>query len=570
MFDEKKRRICDREYFITLVLLLCFAGYSVSNAYGFVMFPDEYTYWSYAAAMAGYDWSDITSLGMYFSYGYSLILVPVFMLCKDAVTAYRAAVSINFGMLICSFFCLMWIAGRLWSDRKQNIVLFSAITIFFPGFLFYAQMTMTENVLTMLYILSGALFYQYLKNNRPGALLLLLLTMMYAYAVHMRTIGILLSGITVLIFHMLSGQGRKHHIILVVGTIGMLLLLSLAIKEWSYECVYGGVNGELVRGNDYSGQIEKIKYIFTTAGAYDFFIGILGKIWYLGLSTYGLFYWGIYGLLKMFFSKKEDLVKRKFSAYILMGVIAQIMIASVYLMNMGAVSDYTYGRYSELILPFVMMAGLITLWNQRAKIIWVASGVIAVMHLFIVILIVKQIMRAGTVLFQECFVVGISYLYRADDFDVMTFYTEAYLFGTVLQFGVITVMLFARSKEKRREILPVLLGMEIVLAVWADRNLLQVYKRAAYRDYCLSEKIAWLYEEKEDADIVYKYDTYPSYAGILQFMMRDIDLLVVDEITDVDKNDILIFPFDDAAQEKWKGKFHYIDVYGHFTIMYNQ
>ena len=570
MFAVKSQRICDKEYFVPLALMLCLTGYSVSNAYGFVMFPDEYTYWAYAAAMAGHDWSDITSLGMYFSYGYSLILVPVFMLCKDAVTAYRVAVSINFGILICSFFCLAWMADRLWSDKKQNIVLFSAVTIFFPGFLFYAQMTMTENVLTILYILSSVLLYEYLKNDRLEVLLLLLLTMMYAYVVHMRTVGILLSGIIVLFFHMLSGRGKKRHIIWLVGIVSMLLLLSLVIKEWSYECVYGGMNEELVSGNDYSGQIEKIRYIFTGAGAYDFIIGVLGKIWYLGLSTYGLFYWGIYGLLKMSFSRQEDSVKRKFSAYILLGVIAQIMIASVYLMNMGAMSDYTYGRYSELILPVVMMAGLITIWSQRAKIVWVASGVIAVLHLFVACLVVRQILRAGTVLFQECFVVGISYLYQADDFDVMTFYTEAYLFGTILQFGVIAVILFARSKEKRRKMLLVLLGMEMILAVWADRNLLQVYKRAAYRDYCLSKKIERLYEEKDDVRIVYKYDTYPSYAGILQFMMRDIDLLVENEITDVEENDILIFPFDDTTQEKWKEKFNYIDVYGHFTVMYNQ
>jgi len=570
MFKVKWRRAYGKEYFVPLVLLLCLAGYSVSNAYGFVMFPDEYTYWSYAAAVAGYDWSDITSLGMYFSYGYSLVLIPVFMLCKDAVIAYRAAVGINFGILICSFLCLARMAGRSWEDKKELTVLFSAVTVFFPGFLFCAQMTMTENLLTMLYILSGALLYEYLESNRSGVLLLLLLTMMYAYVVHMRTVGILLSGIAVLIFHMFSGQGKKSHIIWVVVIVGLLFLLSLILKEWSYSYVYGGMNGELVSENDYSGQIEKIRYIFTSAGSYDFIIGVLGKILYLGLSTYGLFYWGIYGLLKMLFSKTENPVKRKFSAYILTGVIAQIMIASIYLMNMGAMSDYTYGRYSELILPFVMIMGMITIWNLRTKIVWMVSGAIAVIHLLVVCLVVEQILNMGEVLFQECFMVGISYLYRADDFDVRTFYAEAYLFGTILQFGVMAIMLFGRSQEKRQRILPVLLVMEMILAVWADRNLLQIYKRAAYRDYCLAEKIERLYEEKDDAKIVYQYDTYPSYAGILQFMMRDIDLWAENEVTDVDENDILIFPFDDAAQNEWKDEFDHIEVYGHFTVMYNR
>ena len=99
------------KYAIIFVLfLVCFFGYSISRVYGFIFFPDEFGYWAYAAKAAGYDWSEMVSLGSYYSYGYSLILFPIFKLCKDSVMAYRVAVTLNFILLGATFFMLLSIA----------------------------------------------------------------------------------------------------------------------------------------------------------------------------------------------------------------------------------------------------------------------------------------------------------------------------------------------------------------------------------------------------------------------------------------------------------------------------
>lgn len=78
----KQRYIRYGEFIVTAVILLCFYGFGIGSIYGFSIFPDEFAYWAYAAGMSGYDWSDITSLGSYYSYGYSLVLFPVFLFCK--------------------------------------------------------------------------------------------------------------------------------------------------------------------------------------------------------------------------------------------------------------------------------------------------------------------------------------------------------------------------------------------------------------------------------------------------------------------------------------------------------
>lgn len=102
-----KKWCIQNKYSIFIILLLIgFCGYFVSQSYGFLLYPDEFGYWTYAAMLAGYDWSDVVSLGSYYSYGYSLILFPIFILCKNAVIAYRVAIAVNFFLLVMCF--LMW------------------------------------------------------------------------------------------------------------------------------------------------------------------------------------------------------------------------------------------------------------------------------------------------------------------------------------------------------------------------------------------------------------------------------------------------------------------------------
>ena len=49
--------------------------YCLMGVFGFVAFPDEFGYWAVAGAILGYDWSEVTSIGSYYSYGYGALLV---------------------------------------------------------------------------------------------------------------------------------------------------------------------------------------------------------------------------------------------------------------------------------------------------------------------------------------------------------------------------------------------------------------------------------------------------------------------------------------------------------------
>ena len=78
---------------MSIAVAICM--YGILGIFGFSAFPDEFGYWSPAAAILGYDWSEITGLGSYYSYGYSALLVPILLLFHNAITTYRAAIVLN-------------------------------------------------------------------------------------------------------------------------------------------------------------------------------------------------------------------------------------------------------------------------------------------------------------------------------------------------------------------------------------------------------------------------------------------------------------------------------------------
>ena len=340
------KRWCRRygEIIAMALILFGFYGFSIKGLYGFVLFPDEFVYWSYAAKLCGYNWSDIVSLSSYFSYGYSLLLFPIFAVCKNAVEAYRIAVGLNFFLLLLAFICLAKTVKELFPEKKNLTALFCALALLFPGNLYYAQMTMTESLLFYLYVSAGSLLVTYLRNGKLSTLILLMLTLMYSYMVHMRTVGVFLSGVAVLLFHITLCGGKKKHIPVIIIITVLTFVIEDAVKEQIMLTMYSGDILGLAAKNDYSGQFEKIRYIFTRAGFYDFIVSILGKVLYLGLATYGLFYWGIYALtvqtVKMFKNLKAQIVptaKQQFALFLGASALSEIGIATIYLLTLGEI-----------------------------------------------------------------------------------------------------------------------------------------------------------------------------------------------------------------------------------------
>lgn len=566
-----------------LLILCCFFGYSIGKIYGFTILPDEFGYWSYAAAAAGYDWSGIVSLNSYYSYGYSAILLPVFMLFQDGLIAYRAAVAVNFVMLVGIGLMLQYLAGKIFSgeDRKFLSVI-AAVSALYPPLLLYARTTMAETMLVFLYVLAAALLYQYLERRNVSCLFLLLAVLVYIHFVHMRTVSLLVAGGLSVLFDRLFLQkgkedGRRGSWVLYFAAAAAtlaLFALGLAARDMIIEHVYGG-HSEIYQVNDYQGQAGKFQYIMTPEGFGNLLTSIAGKILYLGTATYGTAYWGLWHAWKGVRYGQER-KKRVFWCFVLLSAAGALMINAVYTVYPGRVDALAYGRYHEYVFPVLMLAGLYEM--RYARRLWQGMLLYAGLELGMLLLVFASLGRYHQTSFHACMVFGMSYLWDAGDPDPVRFYGMAYGFGVLLMVLVTALAAVSRKKDSHITVLFVVAVVEILLAMRASAAVTDAGSIGAYRDFVVAERIEELTCAQTPRKVLYLNSSGDSDIGRIQFLLRDTQITVLDRRENVDDysedemgvQDLVLTDYKDDYGRELSRRYDYALSSGHFILYYNR
>lgn len=570
-----------------LLMLCCFFGYSIAKIYGFTILPDEFGYWSYAAAAAGYDWSGIVSLNSYYSYGYSVILLPVFMLFQDGLMAYRAAVVLNFVMLAGIGLMLQYLAGRIFSGENQKILsVFAVAAALYPTLLLYARTTMAETLLVFLYILSVVLLYQYLERRNISWLFLLLLVLVYMHFVHMRTVALLAAGaLSALFDRLLFREGRAagrqcRHIhrylpyVTVTATAAVLFVLGMNVKDAVFERVYEGYS-EIFQGNDYRGQLGKLQYIMTLEGFGNLIVSIAGKVLYLGTATYGTAFWGLWHAWKGVRRGRER-KKRVFWCFIVLSAAGALMVSAVYTVYPGRVDALSYGRYHEYVFPVLILAGLYEMWHARR--LWRGTVLNAVLELCMLLPVLCSLFRYHQTSLHACMVFGMSYLYDAGNPEPVGFYLAAYGFGILLMMIVTALISVSRKEEKRTSVLCMVAVMEILLALRASATVTDTGSIGAYRDLVVADRITELTAGQMPRKVLYLDSGGESDIGRIQFLLRDTRITVLDirdEVDDYSEDemgrwDLVLTDYKADYGKMLSERYAYILSSGHFNLYYNR
>lgn len=552
-----------RKYDILFVLLMfCIACHCISKSYGFYFPADEFGYWSYAARLAGYDWSDITSLSSYYSYGYSIILFPVFLVFKDAVIAYRVALLVNFALLAACFFVLQ--------KMENGISPFSAaVAVFYPTWLFYAGTTFAEILLVTMYIVICLLLLTYLRTEKKRFLMMLLAAMLYMYFVHMRAIGVLASGVIVLFVHSLRGGGKrvKYMLLLLAGAV-CIFAAGLFVKQYWTGMVYGDMANGLKNANDYAGQFEKIAYIFSKEGFRNLVISISGKFLYLGLASFGIAYFGIAYAVR---SLKE---KKYFPLFVLLSTLAAVMISAIYTIRPGRVDALAYGRYQEYVMPILLIMGIRALCGQNTSIKKTACGiaVMLVMEAAMTWLVTVSLRENGQTGFFGNTICGISWLYDYENFEPVSFYWRAYAAGAVLTVAACMGIWWIGRRTGREIFLMVLVMVQIVIGIRLSSMYVDAARLWCFKDTFVAQKIQDL--DPGSSRAVYYSTGGEDYGniGILQFMMRDTRINIVRGNFDPDsqgETDLLLIDYRSDQTQVLETRYDSCFENGHFILYYN-
>lgn len=552
----------------------CIVCHGISKSYGFYFPADEFGYWSYAAGLAGYDWSDIASLGSYYSYGYSLILLPVFLIFKDGVIAYRAAMVVNIALLAVCFFI----------RQKMGRTFYAAAVVFYPTWLFYAGTTFAEILLVTLYLTTCMLLLKYLQTDNKRYMALMLAAMFYMYLVHLRAIGVLVSGTAVLLLYnirkysirkyIMRNGGRKVRSVLVPAAAAAVilavgLLMGLFIKNYWTGMVYGDTADTLKNANDYAGQFEKIAYIFSIEGLKNLIISVSGKILYLGLASYGIAYFGI------IYAVRRVREKKYFPLFVLLTTVEALMICAIYTIRPGRVDTLTYGRYHEYVMPVLLMMGIKELGSKAlsAKRTMCRIAVMLELEAVMTWLVTASLNENGQTSFFGNTICGISWLYNPQDFEPVSYYWKVYLTGAVLTVAVCMGIWWTGRRRGREILLMLLVTMQIVIGIRLSSMCIDDSRLGCFRDTLLREVI---YELNPEGSREVYYSTEGNAfgnIGILQFMMRDTPIHIVKTDYDLDsqnEEDLLLIDFRSDQGEALAEKYDSHLTSGHFALYYNE
>lgn len=568
----------NKESLFVVILLLCFCGYNISRSYGFVLFPDEFGYWAYASMLTGYDWSDIVSLGSYYSYGYSLILFPIFVLCKNAVIAYRMAIAVNFILLGVCFFIWKKLIEKLFEHiGEKRKTFYAAIAVFYPSWLFYGRITLAEIVIVTLYAAICLLLYDYLEYNRMSTLIILVLALVYIHFVHMRTIAVLIACVITLVIYYAMKKNRIKQCITFLGLIAIIFLLGYGLKEWITGNIYAA--SDSVNVNDYAGQKGKIAYIFTEEGVRNLIVSVAGKVLYLGIASFGLAYFGMWNVVKKVIEgvktwkeKKELTTDKWFCLFVLLATAGAVMVNAIYTIHPGRVDALTYGRYHEYIMPILIVLGLIEI-SENSKVycklvaFLTAEGVMTA-------LVTWSLVTYGQTNIHGYMMVGMSYLHQQNNFEPIHFFWQTFGIGAVLTCIVVLGFVWVKRHKGMEICLILLVALEMLLAVHAGKLYIDDSSLGAYRDTKIVQRIERLQEE-QDREIYYLL-TDKDYAliSILQFMMRDEDIHIISKeemkTQKLQEEDLLVSDYRNPLSEILQEQYDSFMVNGHFVLFYNE
>ncbi|MCC8049990.1 MAG: hypothetical protein LIP10_04920 [Clostridiales bacterium] len=395
---EKKR---ERLVFLLLAVAICVMRlWYVRDLYAPIVYDDEVGYWSHAANLAGLSWTGVGTL--WYSYGYSLLLMPLFLLTHNMGILYRLAIGENALLGVSSFWIGFHIILELDKDFDKLVAMFiSFVAASYSAYIFQANIAWSETFVYTWFLLTVLLAIRFCK--KPTYLNTILLTAAAAFlcAIHNRTVVICIALLLTLIYMWLRRQISWKHVALAAGILAVFYAANAGIREYLTALMWG--EQRQFTGNSVASQSGKMKLFSSARGVKRLCMSFAGKLWYLFSSTFLVGYLGLAALVRNFivsasgkhFSVKKRKPERRqlqrseitnrpsaaarseagmdsaflFMLFSVLGTLALATLAAVpKLIEAGGscerLDSLFYGRYSDMITGLLLLLGLTYLYQS--------------------------------------------------------------------------------------------------------------------------------------------------------------------------------------------------------------
>ncbi len=354
---------------IRITELILLIGIFLIHIWGFWSFDvpiillDEFAYWEHAAEFAGYDWTGVMTTAPWYSFGYSLLLTPLFSIFENMSSMYHAAILMNGGMAVGIYYTVRQLIRRLYPGCTPALCMAAAAVVsLYSAYIGQSKVAWAEMLIYCIFWLLLWSFYRMLE--RPGFVICLLTSFLAGmlYIVHNRMLGVVLALWMMAVVLKLSGKLSW------TGLQAMILpaVLCYLGNDW----IKAGLQEVLreARGLEYGlnnleNRLWKLEAFFTADGLLHGIRSALGELVYVNMAT---FTFGIIGLWRMcveIFKKWGN--RSMFFLFALLCFLGEWGISTLANMPLSdsisekLVTYLYYGRYLDGVVGILILTGLL-------------------------------------------------------------------------------------------------------------------------------------------------------------------------------------------------------------------
>lgn len=355
------------QYLIVILLgmvVFIFYGSNIKNIYTVWQIGDEPGYLMNAAFWTNHDWSSIQDVIPYYGYGYSVVLVPLFLLFHTGVKIIQGAIFINVLCVIITYFIQIAVMRIITGDNRLHILaMVSFVMCFYPYIMGEAFQIIAESLLVLLFWLSIFLFCEALEKQRAYLFVLYGFCLAYMFFTHTRALIILGAAFVTMLVYTLQKKINLKCAIAFGFTFILFFFVGYCIKKYNISSIYTAItgDGELKNRNIITASYiwDRLKMLFNVNNIQLYIYGFFAKLFYALASNASIAAIGACYICKKLFSKENKLSIAQSGSMLFVVLSFLMMFFACCVNGTGSSNNYTYffyGRYFEYtLLPIVFM-----------------------------------------------------------------------------------------------------------------------------------------------------------------------------------------------------------------------
>ena len=182
----------------------------------------------------------------------------------------------------------------------------------------------------------------------------------------------LAAAVLVLLCWLWQEPAYRRRMLIGFGVLAAGGILGIVLRLVVIGAVYGNTEREMLAANDLTGQFSRVAAVFSADGIVRFFCGSVGKLFYLGASSFGTVYYALVhvgkngvGFLRKLRHKEKIRREEWLSLFLLFSFAGQFLITAVYMNEPRRADEVVYGRYNDYLLPVFMGTGFLVMYRCR-------------------------------------------------------------------------------------------------------------------------------------------------------------------------------------------------------------